>query len=450
MYTQWLLDKIEEEWSQNEFMIWQDKVRTYSWLRQCILYWEGYLNDHSILPGEIVSFEGDYSPNIVALFFALLKNRNIIVPLCGLPVEEVHRRNKIANVTMRFIFEKDQLQSHQRIPDHGTTNTLLKKCVGLNVPGLVLFTSGSTGEPKGILHNLNTLTQRFVHGQKKFYKGILFLLFDHIGGINTMLAILSSGGTLVVPLSRHPEDVLKDIEKFKVTLLPTSPTFLNLLLISDAYKQYDCSSLKLITYGTEPMPEVLLKRLRAVFHNASFKQTYGTAEIGILSTQSESSETIWMKVGGEGYQVKVVDGILWIKSQTSMLGYLNAPSPFTEDGWFISGDKVETKDGYLKIIGREAQVINVAGNKVFPAEIENILLQMDNIKDVFVYGERNPITGQIVVVEVNLVENESLENLRKRIYKFCQEKLERYKIPARIEITTTKLHSYRFKKMRNK
>ena len=88
---------------------------------------------------------------------------------------------------------------------------------------------------------------------------ITFLLYDHIGGFNTLLYTLSNGGLIVTVSDRNPDGVLKAVEKHKVELLPTSPTFINLILLSEAYKRYNISSLKTVTYGTEPMPENTLK-----------------------------------------------------------------------------------------------------------------------------------------------------------------------------------------------
>lgn len=71
-----------------------------------------------------------------------------------------------------------------------------------------------------------------------------------------------------------------------------------------------------------------------------------------------------------------------------MLGYLNAPSPFTDDGWFITGDSVEVNGEYLKILGRKSELINVGGEKVYPQEVENIILELGNVREVTVYGEK--------------------------------------------------------------
>lgn len=82
----------------------------------------------------------------------------------------------------------------------------------------------------------------------------------------------------------------------------------------------DMSSLELITYGTEVMPESVLKRLHMALPNARLLQTYGLSELGIMRSKSRDSNSLWVKVDGEGYDTKVVDGILWIKADSAMLG----------------------------------------------------------------------------------------------------------------------------------
>ena len=277
---------------------------------------------------------------------------------------------------------------------------------------------------------------------------IAFLLLDHIGGINGLLYTFSNGGAIIFPKSLTPEVVCQAIQEHRAQLLPTSPTFLNLLLISEQYKNFDLSSLELITYGTEPMPESTLHRLNEIFPNVQLKQTYGLSELGIMRSKSKDSNSLWVKIGGEGFETKVVDGILWIRTQSAMLGYLNAPSPFDEEGWFNTEDVVEVDGEYIRILGRKTEIINVGGEKVYPAEVESVLLQMCNIQDVTVHGEKNPIMGNIVAATVKLFEPEELSSLKKRIREFCSNKLAPYKIPVRIEISEYEQFSARFKKMR--
>ncbi len=275
-----------------------------------------------------------------------------------------------------------------------------------------------------------------------------FLLLDHIGGINTLLYTLSNGGTVVSVRSRDADVVCQAVECYRVELLPTSPTFLNLLLVSEAYKRHDLSSLALITYGTEVMPESTLRRLHELFPNIRLQQTYGLSELGILRSKSKDSGSLWVKVGGEGFETKVVDGILWVRAQSAMLGYLNAPSPFDADGWMNTGDAVQVDGEYIRIMGRRTEIINVGGEKVYPAEVENVLLEMDNIQDVTVYGEKNAITGNAVAARVNLAAPEDLFELKKRLRAFCKGRLAPYKIPIKVEITGQQQYGTRFKKRR--
>jgi acyl-CoA synthetase (AMP-forming)/AMP-acid ligase II len=222
-----------------------------------------------------------------------------------------------------------------------------------------------------------------------------------------------------------------------------------MLLIAVAVKQHDLSSLEIITYGTEPMPTSTLAAVREAFPTVRLKQTYGLSELGILPTQSRSSDSPLLKLGGGTFEHRIVDGVLWLRSQTAMLGYLNAPSPFDSDGWFNTQDLVEVDGEYLRILGRKSELINVGGEKVHPTEIENVLLQLENVKDVTVRGTPNPITGEVVVARITPTRTENPKLFRRRIRKFCQARLERYKMPAVIEIVEADHHGVRFKKLRN-
>ena len=263
-----------------------------------------------------------------------------------------------------------------------------------------------------------------------------------------MLYALSNAGCVVTVQDRSPDGVLDAIEKYQIHLLPTSPTFINLILLSEAYKRYDLSSLQTMTYGTEAMPESTLKRIHEVLPNVKLLQTYGLSELGILRSKSKDSSSLWVKVGGEGFETKIVDEILWIRAKSAMMGYLNAPSPFDDEGWMNTQDMVEVDGDYIRILGRKTEIINVGGEKVYPAEVESVLMQIDNVKDVTVYGEKNPIMGNIVAARVNLCEPEEITELKKRMRMFCKGKLATYKIPVKVEVTGEDQFSARYKKMR--
>jgi acyl-CoA synthetase (AMP-forming)/AMP-acid ligase II len=254
----------------------------------------------------------------------------------------------------------------------------------------------------------------------------------------------------VTLIDRSPDAVLSAVDKWGVELLPTSPTFLNLVLISEAYKRYSLRTLKTVTYGTEPMPESTLAQITKVLPHVQFLQTYGLSEIGILRSKSKSSDSLWVKIGGEGFQTRVVDGLLEVKAQSAMLGYLNAESPFTTDGWFKTGDMVEQDGDYFKILGRKSEIINVGGEKVYPAEVESVVLEVEGVEQVTVFGERNAITGQMVVARVKPASNIEPQGLTQSIRKHCQSKLARYKVPVKVLLSDEEHHTERFKRDRQR
>ncbi|WP_298817368.1 long-chain fatty acid--CoA ligase [Chloroflexus sp.] len=445
MSIAWLRERMEQ-WADHPAIVWNDHPFLYRDLLARLQMWHQALDRHDVGTGQVVTIEGDYSPNAVSLLLALIERNTIVVPLTRSVAAQREEFLDIAEVQVVVSFDDDDRWRIERRA-RPVTNPLTCQLIERGHPGLVLFSSGSTGKSKAALHDFIPLLEKFQVPRHRRVT-LTFLLLDHIGGINTLFYTLANGGTVVAVPSRDPDVVCRAIETHRAQTLPTSPTFLNLLLISEAYKRYDLSSLELITYGTEVMPESTLQRIHALFPNVQLLQTYGLSELGILRSKSRDSSSLWVKIGGEGFETKIVDGVLWIRARSAMLGYLNAPSPFDEEGWMNTQDVVEVDGEYIRILGRRSEIINVGGQKVYPAEVESVLLQMPNVKDVAVTGESNPITGQIVTARFNLFEPEDPNEFKRRVRAFCRERLAPYKIPVKIIITDDKQHSARFKKMR--
>ncbi len=445
MEISWLLERMAQ-WQDEPAIVWHDQPFSYGEILEKVAFLRKWLNAEGVLSGQVVALNSDYSPNACALLMSLIGQNNIIVPLTD--AVKGNREEFLETAEVQTVVSCDSQDQYQ-IERRTTTvkNSLTLNLIEKAEPGLVLFSSGSTGKNKAALHSFTDLLEKFKVVRKKM-RTLTFLLFDHIGGINTLFYTLSNGGTVVSIPSRDPKIVCQAIENHKVELLPTSPTFLNLLLISEAYRQHNLASLKLITYGTELMPESTLKRIREIFPNAKLLQTYGLSELGILRSKSKDPDSLWVKVGGEGFETKVVDGLLWVRAKSAMMGYLNAPSPFDEDGWMNTQDMVEVNGDYLRILGRQTDIINIGGQKVYPAEVESLLMDMENVKDATVRSEKNPITGNIVVARIFLDEPEDPSMLKKRVRKFCKGRLESYKIPVKIELGDDIQYTERFKKVR--
>ncbi len=446
MSLAWLFDLLDS-WPDRTAVIWNDQPTSYRDLVEHVDAARRYLDDEGVQNGAVVALQADFSPVAIALMLALIERAAILVPLsqASLPQAEEFLRTAEVQAVIRVDAE-DRWNLTWRGGEVG--NPLTRGLVISGDPGLVLFTSGSTGTSKAALHNFASLLEKFKVRRHRLTV-MTFLLLDHIGGINTLFYALSNGGTVVSIRTRDPDVVCRAIERHQVELLPTTPTFLNLLLISEAYRRHDLSSLRRISYGTEVMPETTLRRLREVLPDTDLLQTYGLTEVGILRSKSKDPDSLYLRVGGEGFETKVVDGVLFIRARSAMLGYLNAPSPFDADGWFNTQDAVSVEEGHIRILGRRSEIINVGGQKVYPAEVESVLLKMSNVRDVEVHGEPNPIAGNIVAARFNLVAPEDLAALKKRVRAFCRDRLEPFKIPVRIEISDSEQYSGRYKKMRS-
>lgn len=441
------LIRVFEENRDREAIIWNDESYSYAWLLDRIRYWHEFLKiETEIMAGLVVTLEGDYSPDTVALLLALIDTEAIIVPLSIANETLKNDFRIIASVQTGIALSSNNnptITRYRKDSEDKLYDVLRQR----NHPGLILFSSGSTGESKAAVHDLAQLLKKY-HNRRHNLRTIAFLLFDHIGGIDTLFYSLSNGSCLITIQDRSPDAICRTIEKHRVEVLPVSPTFLNLLLISETYKEHDLTSLKYITYGTEIMLQTTLSRCTKLFPNVKFLQKYGTTETGTLRSKSLRSDSIWVKIGGEGFKTRIVNGMLQIKADSAMLGYLNAQCPFTDDGWFHTGDEVEVDGEYIKFKGRKSEIINVGGEKVFPAEIENLIQQMDNVAEVVVFGEKNPIVGNIVCARVRTIEPESRDVLANRVKKFCRTRLESYKVPVKVRLTSDIQYSDRFKKKR--
>ena len=443
------IDFLFEVFSQNaeaEAVIWRDKSFTYGQLLDRTNNWCSYLQKNGITAGTVTAIEADFSPNAIALMLALVENGCIAVPLTSSVA--ANKAEFMAIAGAEALLEFDAQDEAQLTRFEGTrVHEFLQRLRKRGHPGLILFSSGSTGQSKAAVHDIVGMLHKF-KVRRHARRAITFLLYDHIGGFNTMLYQLSNAGCIVTVQDRNPDSVLQAVERYKVELLPTSPTFINLILLSEAYRRYDLSSLKIVTYGTEPMPESTLRRFHELLPHIELQQTYGLSEVGILRSKSRSSNSLWVKLGGEGFQTRVVDDILQIKAESAMLGYLNAPSPFTDDGWFNTGDKVEVDGDYFRILGRRSEIINVGGQKVYPAQVESVVQEMPEVAEVSVYGEKNAITGQIPCAAIRLREPRDARQFHRELRQFCRHRLQEFQIPVRIRLVEDAMHGERFKKNR--
>lgn len=386
--------------------------------------------------GDVVAIIGDFNPSSILTLLRLIDLGVIVVPLT---VETAQEHEYFFDSALVDIIIKDGLVNRRfNNQKHEFIESLRTK----KHAGLVLFSTGTTGRPKAIIHDLTFFLKRF-ETPRPTLRTISFLLFDHIGGINTLLHTLFNKGVVVAPTARTVDSVLETCREFDVEVLPTTPTFLRLMLMSGAVPNKFPTCLKVVTYGTERMDQPTLDDLCGLLPNVDFRQTFGMSELGIVRVKSEARDSLFMKVGGEGVETRVVDNVLQIRSESRMLGYLNAPSPFDAEGWYDTKDVVDVKNDYYKVTGRISDVINVGGLKFMASEVERVALKFPNVSLVKATPKQNPITGQHVELSVQPTIEGGVD--KDSFFAYLKDKLQPHMVPKRIRVEAVSI-GHRFKK----
>ena len=424
-------------------------LHTYSDFLAEVDRWRGELRQMGIHSGDVIGLQADYSLAATACLFAALVRGCIVamIPRSG----DVSRYVDDACATELLSITRDgqvRRTSHSCDRNHPLLATLREN----GESGIVLFTSGSTGRPKAALQSTERFLAKFAKPGRAL-RTLGFLLFDHVAGLDTLFYTLSAGGTLIVTERRDPASVCALIESHRVEVLPVSPSFLRLLCLSPFSQERDLSSLKIITYGSEPMDPATLALMNERFGHVQITQKYGTTETGSPKSVSRGNESLWMKLATSGAQsgleTRVVEGVLWLRGESTILGYLNAPSPLDAEGWYCTGDMVDVDGEWLRFRGRVSDVINVGGENVSPAEVEQTILELDFVRDAVVEREQNALMGQIVTARVALTEPADPREAAKRIRRHCSSRLAPYKVPVKIDVSTDDLITGRQKRQRS-
>ncbi|MDD4889477.1 MAG: class I adenylate-forming enzyme family protein [Phycisphaerae bacterium] len=309
---------------------------------------------------------------------------------------------------------------------------------------VVLFTSGTSGQPKAVLHTWESLASGIKRSDKLLGMRML-LTYDlaRYAGLQVLLTALTNGATLCIPPSRNMADIVRTVIDEHVELVSGTPTFWRMLLANSADDQIRRMSLRQITLGGEAISQPILDALRTAFPAARITHIYASTEMGVCFSVHDGREgfpTDFLQGDALPVRLKVEDGRLWIQSGRSMAGYLNGPgdqsAASVRDTWFDTGDAVEVRGDRVYFRGRESSRINVGGEKVYPEEVESVIRRIDGVVDVRVSGLASAIVGQLVRAEIVPAAGVDAESLRRRVSEACREHLAAYKQPRIIQFVS--------------
>ncbi|WQB73401.1 AMP-binding protein [Prescottella equi] len=335
--------------------------------------------------------------------------------------------------------------------------------VGEDDPAVILFTSGTTGRPKGATHSQRNMVaavdfHRFNDalaaelgrppGARRF---LLATPLFHIAALhNLAVPRLAFGDTVVITTGRFDIDrVLRLIERERLTNWGAVPTMVSRLVEHDL-SAYDLSSLQTISVSSAPSSAALKERLRQVLPAAgrSLGTTYGLTESSSAATLAtaadlaERPDTVGTAVPTMRVEVRdevgrpVPDGVegeIYLRGPLVMLGYWNNPeataATIDETGWMATGDLGTMEDGYLRISSRRSDLILRGGENVYPAEVEDVLVEHPSVRECIVVGTEHADYGEEVCAVVVVDSDAPVTEEELSVY--MTERIARYKVPSR-------------------
>lgn len=289
---------------------------------------------------------------------------------------------------------------------------------------IAIFTSGTTGQPKKVVHNISTLTRAVRLGER--YAGQIWAYAynpTHMAGLQVFFQAFENQNTLVNVFGKSRTEVYQQLAEKQVTHISATPTFYRLLLPFE--KPYE--SVIRVTLGGEKSDLHLYDAIGKIFPNAKINNVYASTEAGSLFAAKDDCFQIPEAIRDK---FKVVDDELLIHK--SLLGSSECIK-FTDD-FYHSGDLIEWVDkdaGLFRFKSRKNELINVGGYKVNPGEVENVIMAIDGVRQALVYGKANSILGNVLCADVQLEDGFTLTELD--IKKKLASQLQDFKIPRRIK-----------------
>ena len=289
---------------------------------------------------------------------------------------------------------------------------------------ITIFTSGTTGQPKKVVHSVATLTRAVRLGEK--YSGQIWAYAynpTHMAGLQVFFQAFENQNTMVNVFGKSRDEVLRLVDDKRVTHISATPTFYRLLLPFERPYEHVVR----VTLGGEKSDSRLYDAIHRIFPNAKINNVYASTEAGTLFAAKDDSFQIPQSIRDK---VRVEDNELLIHK--SLLG-TSEGFLFTDD-FYHSGDLIEWVDeeaGLFRFKSRKNELVNVGGYKVNPGEVEDAIMSLEGVRQVLVYGKPNSILGNVLCADVQKEDGSSLTETD--IKRALSARLQDFKIPRRVK-----------------
>ncbi len=439
----------------------QEGTMTYEELSSEIHKAAEALKNYGVREGMGVGVQGGNSRYFIIFAYAVMECNAVVLPMSSQLSELetleiikiaqlhaiIHENNKVSfiNLVIHTVPSGSQIW---KLNFNADSNLPVSIAEHVHQPALIRFTSGTTGVSKGVVLSHTSIKERIEGANAVLQLGpgdrILWVLSMAYHFVVSIILYLHHGCGIIICNDFMASSILELINKHKATFLYVSPVHIR-LLANDSGQQQMSSINKVISTST-----AVTKQQCDVFYHRFQKpvsQAYGIIEIGLpvinFEKSVESPDAIGYAV--PGYEVAILDenfseltpgtmGQLAIRGPGMFDAYLSPPvkrDQILKHGWFLTGDLASiSEDGLIKVEGRLKSMINVAGNKVFPEEVEFILNQFPGVAASRVSGYQHSLTGESVQAEL-MIKSIALPDMEE-IRKFCRERLSPYKVPQKI------------------